>query len=339
MTCQIRFKPIMCCLLLVLMLPLTSIWAQAPSGRGGGAYGDYQIKYKVREREMTSILSFSRDGEGNRTAQWISFTRVSEVKDLKVEDGKISFSRESRNRDGETTISTFTGTIADRKLTGTMSSDRGEYTIEGAPMPRMPRAVGSWAMTIKLEDRETNLTLVVKADKEGKLTALWKRELGDLEIPDVQYERGTLRFKVERKREDRQWTANFEGRIQRDGTLAGVITSDRGEMKIEGKRIGAPLIGTWNLESVSERGTYKGRLKVNPDMSGLYGATPIEKVTLEDNKVSLKIVLSFGDQTREMNFAGKVEDAKLSGEMTASWGSSKVTGTKVVRTSRGRPSR
>ena len=115
-----------------------------------------------------------------------------------------------------------------------------------------------------------------------------------------------------------------------------MIKSERGEITADGKQIGAPLIGTWNLETVSERGSRKNRLRVNPDMSGLYGAIPIKKVNLEGNQVSFKIVLEFGDQTFEMDFAGKVEDSKLTGELTSSRGSQKVTGTKVVRTFRRR---
>ena len=66
-------------------------------------------------------------------------------------------------------------------------------------------------------------------------------------------------------------------------------------------------------------------------MSGMYGATPIEKINLEDSQVSFKIVLEFGDRKFEMDFAGKLEDSKLTGELTTSRGTQKVTGTKVVR--------
>ncbi len=115
-----------------------------------------------------------------------------------------------------------------------------------------------------------------------------------------------------------------------------MIKSERGEITAEGKRIGAALIGNWNLEVTSERGSRKQRLKVNPDMSGLYGAIPIKKVNLKDGQVSFKIVLEFGERKFEMNFKGKLAESKLAGELTTSRGSQKVTGTKVVRTFRRR---
>ncbi len=331
-------KVVLCCLL--TGFAMLSGQARAQSRRGG-LYGDWQIKYEAGERQREAIISFSRDSEGNRTGQWISFMSFRELKDFKYEDGKLSFTRTSRGRDGQSTTSKFTGTIQDGKLSGTLSSDRGEYKLEGKPSPRIPRAVGTWQMTLKMEDREFNSTIVVKADKDGKLSAEWQSERGNLAIPEVQYERGNLSFKMERKTEERQWQASFEGTIQREtDTLTGTLKSNRGEIEAVGKRAGTALIGMWILESTSEqRGTRKQRLRVNPDMSGLYGSIPVKDVALEGDKVTFKIVLEFGDQTFEMGFAGKLEGSKLAGEMTSSRGSWKITGTKVVRTYRGRSGR
>ena len=325
---------VLCCLLAGFVMLSAQASAQS---RRGGLYGDWQIKYQAGERQREAIISFSRDSEGNRTGQWISFMSLSDLDDLNYEDGKLSFSRSSRNREGETTTSKFTGTIQDGILSGTMSSDRGEYKVEGKPSPRISRAIGTWQMKLKNEDREFESTIVVKADKEGNLSAEWQSERGNLEIPEVQYERGNLTFSVERKTEERQWQASFAGTIEREtDTLTGTLKSNRGEIEAVGKRAGTALIGTWMLESTSERGTRKQRLMVNPDMSGLYGATPIKKVNLEGNQVSFKIVLEFGDQTFERGFEGKLEDSKLTGELTSSRGSQKITGKKVVRTFRRR---
>jgi len=254
------------------------------------------------------------------------------TEDIKYEEGQLSFVRVSRNREGQSTTSKFTGTIKDGRLYGTVSSDRGEYKLEGKHSPRVPREVGSWAITLKMGEREFTSTLVIKADKESKLTAQWRSERGELEITNVQYKRGNLSFKMEpRKGEDRQWEAAFEGTVKRN-TLSGVIKSERGQIVAEGKRTGAALIGTWNLEVASERGSRNQRLRVNPDMSGLYGAIPIKKVSFDGDQVSFKIVRQFGDRQFEMSFAGKLEDSKLTGELSSPRGSQKVTGRKRSRT-------
>jgi hypothetical protein len=109
------------------------------------------------------------------------------------------------------------------------------------------------------------------------------------------------------------------------------MKSEMGEVQVEGKLIGAALIGTWNLDIESERGPRKQRLRINPNMSALYGSTLIKKINLDGDKVSFKYVRSFGDREFETSFAGKLAESKLTGELTTSRGTRKVTGTKVVR--------
>ncbi|MBL7153773.1 MAG: hypothetical protein ISS79_08645 [Phycisphaerae bacterium] len=333
-------KAVVCCVLVVLAVSSAQGMARSSSsGRGRfGLYGDWDIKVKFGEREMQSILAFSRDQEGNLTGQWISFWGIGELKEVKFEEGNLSFTQTYRFGENEFT-SKFAGKIEEGKLTGALSSDRGESEVIGKRSLRIPRAVGSWDMKFKMGEREYTSTLVVKADKEGKLTAEMKSERVEHTISDVLYERGNLTFKRKTKMGDREWESTFDGNIDwRTDTLSGTVKSDRGETTAEGKRIGTALIGTWNLEVTSERGTRKQRLKVNSDLSGLYGAIPVKKVNLDGDKVSFKTVLEFGEQKYEMNFAGKIAEAKLTGELKTSRGTSKITGKKVVRTFRRRSS-
>jgi hypothetical protein len=327
-------KPVLYCSLMILIMLSAQVWAQPSTSRRGGLYGDWQVKVEFGERQMESILSFSRDNEGQLVGQWISFWGLSELKDVKFEENKLSFVQVYQFGENEFR-SNFTGTIEDGTLTGTLSSDRGESKVEGKRSRRIPRAVGSWEMRFKVGEREITSTLVVKADKEGKLRAQWQSQWGEHEVTDVAYERGNLAFKRKSKFQDREWESTFEGTVRGD-TLSGVIKSEMGEITAEGKRIGAALIGTWNLEVTFEQGSLKQRLRVNPDMSGLYGPMPVKEVNLEDNQVSFKIVMEFGERTFEMSFEGKLAESKLTGELTTSRGSQKVTGTKVVRTFRRR---
>jgi hypothetical protein len=324
------FKPVLCLSLIILIMLSTQVWSQPTGFRRGGLYGEWQVKVNVGERQRESILSFSRNNEGNMTGQWINFWGINELKDVNFEENKLSFVQVFRLGENEFTRN-FKGTVEDGKMTGILSSDRGESKLEGKRSPRMSRAVGNWEMKYKVGERDVTSTLAVKVDKDNNLTAEWQSRWGEHEITDLQYERGNLTFKRKSKFQDRSWESTFEGKIEREtNTLSGVFKSERGEITAEGKRIGTALIGTWNLEVTSERGTRKQRLRVNPDMSGLYGATPIKKVNLEDGKVSFKMVMEFR-QKFEMSFEGKLAESKLTGELTTSRGSQKVTGTKVVR--------
>jgi hypothetical protein len=300
----------------------------AQQARRGGLYGDWNVKMEFNGRQMDSILSFSRDQDGNMTGQWISFMGVNALKDVKFEEGKLSFAREMRNRDGETTTSTFKGTIEDGKLSGTLSSDRGEMPLTGVRAPRLPRAAGIWDLKTKRGDRESTATLTLAPNKEGQLVGTWKTERGELAVSDVEFSQGKLTFKAKND----NFEGTFDGTIERGDALTGTFKTERGESAVTGTRQGAALIGTWNLESTSERGTRQQRLVVNPDLTGLYGSLPIKKINFQNGVVDFPIVMQFGDQSFEMSFKGKIQDNKLTGEVTSDRGSQKVTGTKVVRT-------
>ena len=288
--------------LLVLLMLSAQLSAQRPRRRWL-LYGDWEVKVDFDGREMESILSFFWEDDDTLTGQWIGWRGVSKLKDVEYEGSQLSFVRVRQNREGQSTKSKFTGTIEDGKLSGTLSSERGEYNLEGERSQRMPRAVGNWEMKLKTGGREFTSMLVINADNEGKLTAQWESEWAEHEITDLKYERGRLMFKRKSKIRDHQRESIFGGTVRGD-TLSGVLKSERGEIPVEGKRIGVSLIGTWDLEVTSERGSRKQRLKVNRDMSGMYGAIPINKVNLEDNKVSFKAVVEFGERKFEMSFEG-----------------------------------
>ncbi|MCZ6796202.1 MAG: hypothetical protein O7J95_21535 [Planctomycetota bacterium] len=313
-----------------------SAQSQSQSRRRDGLFGDWRVKMDFNGREWESILAFSRGREGKRTGQWISLWGVSDLKDVSFEDGKLSFAHSRQGRDGQTITSKFTGTVKRRNLTGTLSSERGEVSVTGTRSRYVPRAVGNWETKFTIGDRAITNKLVVTADEKGKVAVDWQSDRVKHKISAVSFKQGKLTFKTDSKMDDRQWQSTFEGTFQR-GKYSGVIKSDRGETPVEGKLLGAPLIGTWNLDVSSDRGDRKQRFRVFPDMSGLFGATPIKKVQLEDGEVSFKISLEFGDQTYDLEFKGKLHEGSLTGEITTSRGTSKVTGKKVQR--RGRRNR
>ena len=323
---QTFFKAVVCCSLMALIMLSAQVVAQSSTSRRGGLYGDWQIKMKFGEREVESILSFSRNQEGQYVGQWISSFGMNELKDVKFENNKLSFTQVMRFRDQETT-SKFTGSIEQGELSGLLVSDRGETEIQGKRTPRTPRGVGSWEMKIKAGEREYTGTLTIVADKEGNLSGMWKSSRGESKVSDVKYEDRKLTFKRVIQREDSQMEMAFEGTVGYN-SLEGVFKSDRGEAAVEGTRVGASLIGTWNLDIESERGARKQRLRVNPDMSALYGSTMIKKNNLDGDKVSFEYVLQFGDQKYETSFEGKIAESKLIGELKTSRGTSKVTGTR-----------
>ncbi len=305
--------------LIVLVTPL----AQVSAGQAkGGITGDWQIKADYDGRQITSILSLSNDAQGKLKGEWISFFGLTEVSDLKHEGDNLSFTYVTRFGGQERTTK-FAGTVQKGKLSGTLSSDSGERKAEGTRIAAIPAAVGNWETKVKTPDRESTAVLAIKANEKGKLTADWKSQSGEQQVTKVQFKGNKLSF----VRKDQQGESTFEGTIKGQA-LTGVMKSGQGETAVEAKRIGGAAIGRWDLEITSDSGSRRQLLKINPDMTAMYGALPIEKVNLDNDKVTFKASAQFGDQNYEMSFAGQIEGNKLTGEMTTSRGTQKITGKK-----------
>jgi hypothetical protein len=311
-------------LLVVSFVLPAGVSAQSRSRRGG-LYGDWRIKMQFGENEWESILAFSRNQEGY-TGQWIISLGILELKDVKFEDNKLSFTSVA-NFGGQERTSKFTGKIEKGELSGLLVGDERETEIKGKRVPRMSLAVGSWDMKITIGERERTGILAITADKEGKLSGMWKSERGESKLTNVKYQDRKLTFHRVYEREGTRVELDFEGTVGYT-SLEGAYKSDRGEVPAKATRVGAPVIGTWNLDIESERRPYKQRLRINRDMSALYGSRLIKKIDLDGDKISFKYVAEWRDQRFDVSFEGKIAESKLTGELTTSQGTSKVTGAK-----------
>jgi len=307
---------------------------QGRRGQGGrGIWGDWQVAVQIGEVEMSSILSFSRGEDRSWKGEWISAFGISEIQDVKFEENKLSFTPIFR-MGGNETRAQFAGTIAEGKLTGTVSSDQGEAPVVGKRAPRQPWAVGSWAMVTKMEEREYKGTLEIAAGEAGELRGEYKAERGEYEVTDLKLERRALSFKLAIKMEDSEFEVAFAGELGREG-LTGAFKSDEGEAQSTGTRLGAEVIGRWDLEVATDNGTTKQRLTVNRDLSGLWGSLPVKKIELDGDKVSFKAVVKWGEREFPVSFAGTIQEDAITGELTSAQGTSKVTGKKRPARPRG----
>jgi hypothetical protein len=229
--------------------------------------------------------------------------------------------------------SDFTGTIKDDKITGAMVSDRGELIMEGTRMLPKNAITGKWEITTKRQDRETTSTLIIKADKDGKLSGTWQSQRGDSAIPEISFKDDKLTFKHKITMQEQEIEINYELTVK-GSEISGISKTERGESTVTGKRLDLPAVGTWELTVASDRGDRTQILRVYADMTALYGPSDLDTFAVEDNKMSFKMKRTFGDRSFEMEFKGTLSGDTLTGEMTSTGGpngptTQKVTGKKL----------
>ncbi len=309
--------------LVFLVIPLVPVSAGSANR---AIRGDWRLQIDVDGQQMPSILSLSRDADGGPKGEWISFFGISELREIQYKSRQLSFVMTIQLDEGDT-VTEFAGSVKQDELSGTFSNDQGDYPARGNRIRRIPMAAGTWETKLKMGDREFTADLVIKADAKGMLSADWKSQYGEHEVTNVQFKPGKLTFDRKSKIQDRQWESRFEGTLK-GHTLSGTIKSDRGEIALEGKRVGVPVIGQWELDVQSDSGTRKQLLRVFPDLSARFGAISIKEINLDGKDVTFKTSLEFGYETLDISFAGQLEGRKLTGEITSPMGTAEVTGEK-----------
>lgn len=322
--------------LVFAMLSLLLTPAFAAEETKDPAVGNWLLTSDFNGRPVTSLLLVSKTDAAGYAGSWVNFWGISPVTDLKIQDGKISFTQSNRFRDQEMTFK-FDGSITDDKMTGTMTSDQGENAFTGSRIKPLPAVVGTWEFRSQRQEREFVSSLIVSRDKDGQFTADWQSRRDSEQdngqdsawvISDVKYEDEKLSFTRKSTNPERQRETTYTLTAEND-TITGTMTSPRGERQLEGKRLGGDLIGMWELTMTSDFGERKQLLWIRRDLTALFGATDVGKVQVEDGQISFSYEMSFGERSFENAFKGKLENGSLTGEMTNSHGTQQVKGKKM----------
>jgi len=289
--------------------------------------GDWEMKMDFGGRERFATLSISKKADGTLTGKWGS----GELTDVKFEDGKLTFVRILTFGDQEF-IMEYSGTLKDGNLTGTLSSDRGDVTANGSRKKPKSPALGQWDMKYNVGEREITSRLTILQQPDGRLAGKWDAEFGEHAISNVKFQDGKLTYTRKSKFGDREFESNFEGTIKRH-KLAGAFKSDRGEISAIGQRVGANLVGRWELTITSERSAGTRMLMIHGDMTGRYETygveTPIKDLKLEGDQVTFSIDMGYGDRNFKLDFKVKLDGKNLKGEVTSERGTTEVVGKKA----------
>ena len=289
--------------------------------------GQWELTVEFGGRDSFATLSISKQADGGFTGKWGS----GDLSNVKFQDGKLTFVRIIQFGDQEF-IMDYAGTLKDGKITGTMSSDNGEFAVNGARFKLIPAALGTWDISFNIGDRDITGQLVVSEKSGGTLEGKWISQRGNTAISNVKFKDGKLTFNRKSTFGDNTYESDFEGTIA-GHNLTGVFKNQRGEMQAKGTRVGAALIGNWELTTVSEFGTNKSMMRINGDMTGRYESfgmdLPIKDLKLEGDQVIFALEMGLGDQTVMLDFKGKLDGGNLTAQISWDSGSGDVSGKKI----------
>ena len=301
---------ILTCLLLFLQTPFV--------GAAEDITGEWEIRIDYKGfMESFAKLYFSKKADGTLTGKWGS----RELADVRFEDGKLAFSRRQTFRHGES-IKEYAGTLKEGKFTGTLSTDYGNFPANMTRKKPKSPVLGQWDVKFDVGEREIIGRLIISEKPDGTLAGEWKAERGKHVVSNVKFQDGKLTYTRKSKFGEREWESTFEGTIK-GHKLAGAFMSQRGKLPATGERIGAPLVGKWEMTTTS--GVDTCIMKVDGDLTGRYeypegDELPIENLRLEGDQVTFSIDPGWGKQKYRMDyfilyFEGKLDGKTLRGKL------------------------
>jgi hypothetical protein len=181
--------------------------------------------------------------------------------------------------------------------------------------------------------------LFFAGNREGRLAGYWINPRGLTELQDIRLKDNAVTFSMGIQFKKDVIPAYFAGSIEGE-KISGTIICGANKSRMGGNRkptmspaaetadanAGQQLAGIWILDGATTWGSTLQRLKINPDMSGMYGVSPIDKITLDGDKVSFKVTAGMRYET---TFECKLEGSTMKGLMKTSRDTIEVTGKKA----------
>jgi hypothetical protein len=202
------------------------------------AIGEWEFKSQMSARTLTATMTIKKDAKGKYEGTWFP-SGESVLSDITFENGELKFVRIS-NFGGREMKTTYEGTVADGKITGTARGQWGDFTFEGTLPGEIKTGadaiVGEWQMTVMMPAREIVEKLTIAKNADGTLAGKWETQMGENTISDVKFEGGKLTFTRTSKFGGREVTMAFEGTVAGDN-INGVFKGERGEFKMNATRI------------------------------------------------------------------------------------------------------
>jgi hypothetical protein len=288
--------------------------------------GEWEMTMDFGGRDSFATMTITKNDDGTLAGKWGS----NDLSNVKFDGEKLTFVRTISFGDQEFTMD-YEGTLKDGKITGTMSSDRGEFSTNGARRkPKLP-VLGQWDIKFNVGDREINARLIVTQKPDGTLEGKWNEEMGEHVISSIKFKNGKLTLTRKSKIGEMEFETIYEGEIKGD-EFVGTMKSEMGDGPARGKRFGTALIGEWELTTNSDWGTRPGMMRIEPDLTGRYeffgGEIPMKDLKLEGDQVTFYIEFGPPDQPFTMEFKGKLDGKTLKGQMESDRGTSEITGKK-----------
>ncbi|MEZ5324990.1 MAG: hypothetical protein R3F19_07995 [Verrucomicrobiales bacterium] len=303
--------------------------------------------WRAPEIDPSGLWKWSTEGRnGQQRDQWVKLAYVEgklsgtyrterghvAIQDAVLKGKELSFKVE-RGFGDRVFATTYKGTLADKAITGSITSKRGdeERTSDwnAAPDVAVVDPVGSWSWTTSLgrDGQETTNTITLSKGDGATLGGTVKGGFGESKIIDAKLDGDALTFAVVVETDRGTWNSSYSGKIDED-KLKGKISTHFGErtmtIPFEATRtiVAGNPAGTWTWSNRFGRDGAErvSSLKLKADGTTLTGTlksgdneTAIKDGKIDGNMISFKVEREFGGNTMTQAYTGQVRGDLIKG--------------------------
>lgn len=184
---------------------------------------------------------------------------------------------------------------------------------------------GVWNLEVDFPGELIPATLIVMENEDGTLSGRVDSAPAKMEVPLIEYNNGQVTFKGEVPVPDMDMKITFTGAVK-DGVLIGEFDTMMGVMPIKGTKGEAgdapqPIVGKWNVTSVSQLGKLERTLVVNDDQTAQYvtesDAFAVQDLKVQGDQVTFNVNLVLRGQELPLSFRGTLKGDALMGSFLA----------------------
>lgn len=312
------------------------------AGAQESAVGTWDVTMDFGGRQVEGKVIIE-EKDGALTGKWSSQRGESELSDVKLEEGKLTFLRKLE-RQGQSFELPFEGKIEGDKLTGAFVTPQGEMPVTGkraggaepaTPAGESKGIVGTWNITSESQLGTLKRKLIVKPD----MTASYESEDAKFPVKNLKVAEDDVTFDVTVSAQGQDLPLAFKGKLDgdklkgnylMDGQEVATVTGDREKAGPAGGASG--VFGTYDVTSESALGTLKRKLTINPDMTGTYDTGeekfPLKNVKVDGDNITFDVTVSIDGNDLPLKFTGKSEGGNITGKFASEAGDATVTGKK-----------
>ncbi len=192
------------------------------------AVGTWVMKSQRGDTVIESTITIKQK-DGKLEGNWTSPRGESEISNIKLEKGKLTFDRVIKLDDRESK-SSFEGEVTCTELKGELTSERGTRPLTATRLGA--EIIGKWALTTTSDRGERTSILLIDKD----LTGRYAMGFGEIDISKIKLDGDKVTFSIDMSFGDRDFSMDYELKLTGD-KLEGQVFTDRGESKVTGKKI------------------------------------------------------------------------------------------------------